>query len=171
MKAIYKKRLLKLADLLIKDARNKNGIRFDLGRVVSTRFNADGSDYEPVTVSCGTTACAMGLAAISDAFKRDGVRWEQSGSDINMSIKLRNKKTIYGWDEVAAHLFGLHLYETRWLFMATSYERDNLPTTEAAGERAVAKRLKDFVSGKVFAPLHSPDFDATVIGRFAPAHA
>ena len=30
MKAVYKKRLLKLADLLMKDARNKKGVMFDL---------------------------------------------------------------------------------------------------------------------------------------------
>ena len=53
-----KKRLLKLADLLEADAKNKKGIKFDYW---ATANLAD--PKEPI--SCGTSACAMGLAALS----------------------------------------------------------------------------------------------------------
>lgn len=59
MKAVYKKRLLKLADLLMKDARNKKGVMFDLSLLAKKE---NGGDPEP---TCGTKACAMGLAAIT----------------------------------------------------------------------------------------------------------
>lgn len=77
-----KRRALKLADLLEKDAKNKKGIRFDLSTVFTATALEEGkdipSDYVP-EVSCGTTACAMGLAAISGEFKRAGLSF-QSGS-------------------------------------------------------------------------------------------
>src|SRR5258706_528932 len=61
-----KRRLLKLADLLEADAKNKNGIKFDM---------ADwGLVADPENpLSCGTDACAMGLAALSGAFRRAGL--------------------------------------------------------------------------------------------------
>jgi hypothetical protein len=62
---VNKKRLLKLADLLEADAKNRKGIKFDLGTVAMSSAE-DGNfikgELEP-SVSCNTVACAMGLAA------------------------------------------------------------------------------------------------------------
>lgn len=173
MKAIYKKRLLKLADLLLADAKNKKGIKFDLGCVVRSDYDPATDKWAPITVSCGTMACAMGLAAISDTFKREGVRWHQQARDIKTSMKVktsRGHKMVYGWHDVARHLFGLHTYEVNWLFTTDGYNDENLPTSEAAGERAVAKRIKALANGKKFAPLFD-DCGNAMQGRFAPAHA
>lgn len=64
-----KRRLLKLADLLVKDARTKKGIRFSMDVVIARKNPEAGA----VKMDCGTTGCAMGLAAVSGAFKRAGL--------------------------------------------------------------------------------------------------
>jgi len=64
-----KRRLLKLADLLEADAKNKKGVKFDLG----TWGNLNEGTPEEEVISCGTTACAAGLAAMSGAFKKEGL--------------------------------------------------------------------------------------------------
>lgn len=167
MKAIYQKRLLKLAALLLADAKNKKGVKFDLACVTSAQFDPQKGNFGKIEVSCGTTACAMGLAAISDAFKREGVGWKQVGRDIEMWIIVKNRRKR-GWGTVAQRLFGLHEYEVDWLFTNDGYIDDGLPTTEAEGERAVAERLKDFANGKIFAPIPNSLIDK---GRWAPDHA
>lgn len=48
MKAIYKRRLLKLAKLLREDAKNKKGVKFDLGVVTKTGYG------EEAKIDCGT---------------------------------------------------------------------------------------------------------------------
>ena len=63
-----KRRLLKLADLLEADAENKTGVQFDL-----KGWGHSHDDDTPVAVSCGTTACAMGLAVLSGAFADAGL--------------------------------------------------------------------------------------------------
>jgi hypothetical protein len=67
-----KRRLLKLAELLEADAKNPAGIKFDMGE-----WGWISDPENPV--SCGTTACAMGLAALSGAFKRTGLKYEMPG--------------------------------------------------------------------------------------------
>lgn len=165
MKAIYKKRLLKLANMLLADAKNKKGIKFDLAVVATANYGERKPDK--IEVSCGTTACAMGLAAISNEFSKNGVGWKQQHTDIKMWIKVKNRRK-YGYSRVAQHLFGIHEYEADWLFTADSYEEDGLPTMEAEGEIAVANRLIDFANGKVFAPI--PE-DMAKAGRWAPSYA
>lgn len=63
---MHKRRLLKLADLLEANAGNKTGAKFDM----STFGDVTDADNP---ISCGTTVCAMGLAALSGAFKRTGL--------------------------------------------------------------------------------------------------
>jgi hypothetical protein len=127
-----KRRLLKLADLLEKDAKNKKGIFFDL-----SVWGWVGNEEEPL--SCGTTACAMGLAAISGAFKRQGLRCRfDEGGGIRIGFGRR-------WDALLAarRLFGITDSEARQLFL---YSGDIAKIRGAAGERAVARRIRDFVS-------------------------
>lgn len=130
-----KKRLLKLATLLEADAKNKKGIQFDLG--------SWGRAYDHKSpVSCGTTACAMGLAAISGAFKREGMAGVINRDN---EIRFRWKGRAIHPINAAKKLFGISHEETCSLFVYT----DGLTrTTGAAGERAVAKRIRDFVIGK-----------------------
>lgn len=138
---MHKKRLLKLADLLEKDAKNKKGIKFNLR---AWALVADGKK----PMSCGTQACAMGLAALSGAFKRQGLTmgW-------NYIPTIRNGKTHWyemrGFD-AAAVLFEIDYGLAEWLFSARYYR--GIPTTGATSERAVAKRIRAVVAGKAKYP-------------------
>lgn len=132
--AVGRRRLLKLAGLLEADAKNKKGIKFDLsgwGRV--------GNEEKPI--SCGTTACAMGLAMVSGAFKREGL-----GGDLSSTWSLCPRfGHLSDWDATEA-FFSITDDQAEWLFMDDSY-----PTSlrqGARGERAVAKRIRDFAAGK-----------------------
>lgn len=130
-----KRRLLKLADLLEDDAKNRRGVKFDFldwGQV----SNPD----KPV--SCGTTACAMGLAAISGAFKRAGLTFDSERQIIRF-------KGTAGAVDAARHVFDLDLEAASFLFT----DMAGLPDLQGAkGERAVAKRIRDFVAGKISVP-------------------
>lgn len=131
-----KRRLLKLADLLEADAKNKKGIKFDLCTVGV-------SDTEG-QLNCGTSACAMGLAAISGAFKRSaGLSFRMTGYSIDTTINGRVRK----FDEAAKKVFEITYGEAFFLFFPLAYPGDKLHG--ARGERYVAKRIRDFVAGKV----------------------
>lgn len=128
---MHKRRLLKLADLLEADAKNKKGIRFDLlswGHV---------NDPDEV-LSCDTTACAMGLAAVSGVFRRQGLKCRIRKGVINIGFGR-------SWDAMKAtqRIFQITRDDTHDLFI-TAW---NLPAISGAeGERAVAKRIRDFVA-------------------------
>lgn len=137
-----KRRLLKLALLLEADAKKRKGLQFDLGTW--------GLSYEGgMAVSCNTKACAMGLAALSGAFKRDGLTYEvvprfiedpTLGSRINISFNGRGLPI-----NAAKRLFEITAPQAEWLFLPDSYE--DCPVSKK-GERIVAKRIRDFVAGK-----------------------
>lgn len=135
-----RRRLLKLARLLEVDARKKKGIKFDL----DTFGHRAG---KKPSVDCGTTACAMGLAALSGAFKRQGLK-------ANIDQEFYSGKTMYLVTpaigphtdfNAAKKLFHIRSEEALWLFSPDYY---NSPKKGASGELAVAKRIRDFVSGK-----------------------
>jgi hypothetical protein len=132
-----KRRLLKLADLLEADAANECGIKFDLGLWASTEGNQKAPE-----LNCGTTACAVGLACISGAFKRQGLTYTSEWGGIWPHFD-----GLREWEAVEA-FFGLSASESEFLFVDSHYYRVDLPTVGAAGERAVAKRIRDFVAGK-----------------------
>lgn len=125
-----KRRLLKLADLLEADAKNKKGIKFEM-----MTFGYVTDKTKPL--SCGTQACAMGLAALSGAFKRDGLdaRIERSGF---VSILWNGRKTD-GF-KAAEYLFDISDPESATLFLPTGGQHDGAGT-----ERAKAKQIRKFV--------------------------
>jgi hypothetical protein len=135
---VGRRRLLKLADLLEADAKNKKGIRFDLG----TWGWAENTNNP---VSCGTTACAMGLAVASGAFTRAGLL--PPGSNGKLIPRVGKAMGF----QAAQKLFHIKDDEADYLFSDSSYPL-HIPTTEAAGERAVAKRIRRFVVGKISSP-------------------
>lgn len=145
------KRLLKLADLLSADAKRKDGVKFNLSNW------GEISDPENV-LSCGTQACAFGLAALSGAFKRAGLDYVLSDkkrvnygvSDENgnptefQEIEFRWKGHTKGMNYIAGQLFGLTENEADELFGGTP--GPHCQTTRGAeAERAVAKRIKALV--------------------------
>lgn len=128
--------LLKLADLLEADAKNKRGVKFDL--YTWGHFRTSKVPKNPVT--CGTTACAMGLAAISGKFSSDGLRYKKS-DERHIYISFRNQ--IGGIDSAVA-LFGISNEQAQFLFLPRSYEGGS--RRGAAGERRVAKRIRELVA-------------------------
>jgi len=139
--ATGKRRLLKLADMLEADAKNKKGIKFDIGTVGHT--NDD--DVKP-SLSCGTTACAMGLAAISGKFKRAGLSYfcEKGSSGFILETTMYGKEITY--TEAAVQLFDISYQEAYLLFYPGYYPEDK--SEGAKGEREVAKRIRRLVAGK-----------------------
>lgn len=137
-----KRRLLKLADLLEADAKNKSGVKFDLSIVgESTEY---GTEYEPA-LDCGTTACAMGLAALSGAFKSSaGLSYKIDGRFIDTTVNGRRVR----YDRAAMRLFDISMKQADFLFTpGESYAW--VTPREAEGELLVAQRIRDFVAGKV----------------------
>lgn len=127
--------ILKLADLLMADARRKRGIKFDMG---------DWGSVENLEkpLSCGTTACAMGLAALSGAFKRQGLTAYISGRGSVYPMWKGNLRTSFDWLAIAERLFGIAERTANVLFTPGS-----LPGLEegAAAERLKAKQLRELV--------------------------
>jgi hypothetical protein len=137
-----KRRLLKLAALLIADAKNKKGSRFDLESWAS---NMDGNRMPQPSkfkvLDCNTSACAVGLACLSGAFKRSGLSWRSHKEDNNIIPIFKGQEGFGAVEE----FFGIDFQEAEWLFVVHSYDG---PTMGAAGERAVANRIRRFVAGK-----------------------
>ena len=140
-----KKRLLKLADLLEADAANKKGMKFDLGTVAEP---SSGKSKTPA-VDCGTTGCAMGLAAVSKVFKRAGLDYKIHQKDLEPSVPW--EITLYmngdwvGYDEAAERLFEIDSHEANHLFNPSEYGGH---IKGARGERLVARRIRTFVENK-----------------------
>lgn len=123
-----KRRLLKLANLLETDAKNKKGTRFDLS------LWADVSDRKK-PISCGTTVCAMGLAAISGIFKRAGLTYR-----IDNGFWFSWHGDNLDGFEIATELFDIPYNDASQLFSHTAYSLGQ--QTGARGELAVAKRIR-----------------------------
>lgn len=145
---MHKRRLLKLADLLEADAKNEQGVKFDLGswgRVSNTEQ----------VVSCGTAACAAGLAAISGAFKKDGLGYRidpyefMDGTrsiEITLNGECESNNKYDGSFLNSKKFFGLSVAEAEFIFTPNAYEAT---PRRSEGEILVAKRIRDFVAGKV----------------------
>lgn len=129
------KRLLKLADLLEADAANPTGVKFDLAYWARDLGNEVG-----IAVNCNTAACAVGLACLSGVFTEDGLSWRSSCfSDLIPQFGYAE-----GFSAVEA-FFDLSPRQADNLFLDEKYlaaERKG-----AVGERAVAKRIREFVAG------------------------
>lgn len=145
MSTIRKRRLLKLADLLEYNAKNRKGAKFDMG----TWGRVDDANAEP-EMSCGTTCCALGLAAISGTFKRAGLGFEIHKDNTTSPIQIiyRNPKTgrkLRGDAlDAATKVFHITRYEAEHLFIPMSYPCGFFEsgTTGAKVERKVAKRIR-----------------------------
>jgi len=105
-----------------------------------------------VPVSCGTKACAFGLAAISGVFKDDGLtyRFLRNGAHAYSGMLLPAIKDDSGrWVEgfnAAAVLFDITDDDAQYFFDPSSYP--NTPR-EAEGEIEVADRIDAFLAGEI----------------------
>jgi hypothetical protein len=95
---LNKERLLRLADLLEKNA-EKGVVRFDMCSWASF------SDPKK-PVSCGTSVCALGLAALSGAFRKDGLGY----------IITRSGNMLFYWDgkETDGYTAAQKLFRIDW---------------------------------------------------------
>lgn len=142
-----KRRLLKLADLLEADAGNRRGVRFNLGTVIE-RGKLPSKDSATVPMTCGTQACAMGLAALSGEFKRQGLSYDIDRSYGELYIHTTMYGIVSDYDDAASVLFDIAGEEANFLFSPHRYP-ENMNLLGAKAERFVAKRIRDFVAGKV----------------------
>jgi hypothetical protein len=170
-------RLLKLAELLERDAKNPTGLMFDLGTWAapseqfqngrSIYFAADALGIEyggvfaqdvPVAdeklpkITCGTTACALGLAMLSGEFAQWGLGGSADIDGRRVSLE-PNCNGESGFD-AGAELFDISENDSLYLFDPQSYGDDT--PREAAGELLVAQRIRDFVRGDIDV-RHHPD--------------
>lgn len=137
-----KEKLLKLAALLRADADKPDGIKFDLGFWGIT-YDPDDDEVEAnldtsKVLTCHTTACAIGLAAISGAFNEDGLGFFINKGDIEFTL---HGTKIDGID-AAIKVFDLTYDQASYLFVDDAWLDQ---TQEASGERQVAERIKRFV--------------------------
>lgn len=138
-----KKRLLKLAKLLEKDADNEKGIKFDLAQwAAPSEQDTFGKKKKVVPVSCETTACAVGLACISGAFKDEGLKHSYVTGYSEGWILVPKFGTERNFDAVIS-FFDITRHEADYLFSRDYYPESK--TKGAKGERYVAKRIRKFV--------------------------
>ena len=137
-------RLQRLHDLLVADAHNPKGVQFNLRSwakpaSVST-FYSLGTTV--VTADCGTQACALGLAAISGAFKDDGLSYKFTEDGLLLPTFTKNNKVLYQF-VAGANLFDIREATATILFDPFSYDETNL--TGATAELVVAGRIAQLI--------------------------
>lgn len=131
---LRKDRLMTLVNILRADAKNKKGLRFDLKQWGSVR-NVLGT----LAMDCGTQGCALGAAALSGVFAKDGLDYERGCVSIRFIWRGRHRGAI----DTAMELFGISYEAANYLFLPSYYKRG--PITGAKGERRVANRIAAFV--------------------------
>ena len=162
---MHVERLQRLAALLRKDADDPKGVKFDLGVWAAPSEDyqkSRGGHYFPhnavekIEVSCGTTACALGLAAISGEFKADGLTaYFAPGFECGGTTKYSLWPQYEGYDGMSAgqRFFGLEtIGQSRFLFDPECY--DELPVGRE-GELFVADRI----DGLIASGGETPGFD------------
>lgn len=125
--------LLKLAAILRKDASRKRAIKFDMctwGRASDERDNGH-ARWKPA-LSCGTTGCALGVAALSGQFP--GLTYQKSWMGLRIS-----HEELQGY-EAAQSYFGITEPTAQFLFSHGAYPPNLRKGAEA--ELEVARRLE-----------------------------
>ena len=84
----------------------------------------------------------MGLACLSGAFKRAGLAYDLYYD----TIQLTYKDVHCGYLRAAVLLFAISSEQAQFLFNPVSYNGNQ---QGAKGERVVARRIRDFVAGKI----------------------
>lgn len=140
-------RLLRLAAGLKANAANPTGMKFDLWHWGSFPANQPQPD-----ITCNTVGCAVGFAAVSGIFKKEGLGYKiLSGQGIfDESIILPTYKDSEGWQAVN-DFFDIEYVDSMKLFSTYSYApegedpRDE-DTKGAEAELKVARRIEEYVA-------------------------
>jgi len=134
-------RLTILRDALIADAKNVKGVKFDL----SSWLKTTGKDAP--SLSCGTYACAVGLACLLPELQEQGLGIEvdtcASACHSNVTLFTPTFNGEHGF-EAAEAFFDIEPRVAEILFDETTY--DVACTTGAGGETNVAERITDLLS-------------------------
>lgn len=138
-------RLSRLAKLLRQDAANPEGVKFDLGTwgfennpVSLYELKDEYNSYIP-KVSCGTTACAIGLAVVSGIFAKDGLK-NAALYTHKITPGYKNKRSF----EAVQIFFGITNRQAANFFVASV----NGEYQGAKAEIGVAKKIERFVREK-----------------------
>lgn len=140
---MHKERLLKLAALLEADAENPKGVKFDLSRWGYQPDLPEDVTPDHVPASCGTTACAIGLACTSGAFKEEGFTgrlYSRADGEGNNIVPAYDGKLAF---DAVSLFFELTHGQAHRLFTDGAYAIAD--RQGAIGERAVARRIREFV--------------------------
>lgn len=132
--------LLKLADMLEADAANPSGLKFDMHNWGMTQAWGDQPE-----LSCGTTGCAFGLAAISDQF--EGLTFSMSGNYMHPQFRRADGVMLEDY-EAAKELFDITVEQSHQLFCPDYYPSDKLEGADS--EKFVAARIRQLVADGQF---------------------
>lgn len=153
-------RLSRLADLIertIPKMATDDRDGFDFNMSTWGRFAHD-KKPEP---DCGTTACALGLAAISGEFADAGLMALPVGTKHPMlPVALRIISTNGNCAMAAAQdVFDIDDDQAQFLFLPSEYDYD-AELYGPEGARTVVARIREFIAsgGETTAPVPDPDF-------------
>jgi hypothetical protein len=102
----------------------------------------EAEEGDDVSISCGTSGCAMGLAVLSGAFEDAGLLNASVGRGAILP-KMPSGRTGF---EAAVELFDIPYSEVLYLFDPETYPDDKITGAEA--ERYVAQRIRDLVEAR-----------------------
>jgi hypothetical protein len=107
----HTRRLRKLADIL---ENLQSDRRFNMGT-----WGEHGLEHHPDENFCGTTACALGHAAMDPEFRRDGLslEWERNENGYRAAVVLKDHDELRG-AAAGAEFFGLTQNEASFVFYA-----------------------------------------------------
>jgi len=142
MKVKVKRRALKrLVKLLRKDADNPEGIQFDMGTWgrIEDKKNV---------LSCGTTACGMGLAALSGKFSFEAILRKVWNDDTQsyepyriLAMRRVGERKETDPITLAEETFGLGSTLAMEMFIPSP----GFPSDGRAGELSLANRIEKFI--------------------------
>jgi hypothetical protein len=130
------KRLLKLA-------------RF-LEKLPNERFNYAywvGKDWKGASdLSCGTTACALGWAAVMPEFRKLGLELRRDPNIRPILPIIQNRNTGSGFISAAMEIFGLTLHQAEKLFIPYTYPPSRGRLLYSSTAKEVAAHIRRFVA-------------------------
>jgi hypothetical protein len=141
------KRLTILRNALIKHAKDQGNLKFDLNDWVGIpeRYQKRGIEAVRGALAgrnfCGTTACAMGLAASLPEFNREGLKLRTVKYDATLAYTfIADDHAPDGGDEfsMAERFFGLDRSDACELFSPTCYDEEEHQNPIAVADKITA---------------------------------
>lgn len=147
-----RERLEKFAALLEADANDPQGATFNLRGWAGTFNSKTGPNWtfdkitDQIPINCGTTACALGLAAISGIFKDEGLTFRIGHEGNLLPVYLDPSKSKMWMGYEAAQKFFDISSNTAYRLLSPDYYPETLQDGSAS-ELEVARRIRLLLSG------------------------